>query len=77
MEARIVRDELQKCYKYEGVNNVETCHDLAQKYTSMIRDNKVGLDRCRRAQHAGHVPLGVLFFAANTQVKGYKVIDEE
>ncbi|KLT41557.1 putative NADH-ubiquinone oxidoreductase 12 kDa subunit mitochondrial precursor [Cutaneotrichosporon oleaginosum] len=41
MEARIVRDELQKCYKYEGVNNIETCHDLAQKYISMIRDNKV------------------------------------
>lgn len=42
MEARIVRAELQKCYRLEGVNNYENCHDLAEKYTSMIRENKVG-----------------------------------
>lgn len=41
MEARIVRSELQKCYRLEGVNNIENCHDLAEKYIGMIRDNKV------------------------------------
>ncbi|BEJ17456.1 hypothetical protein CspHIS471_0608570 [Cutaneotrichosporon sp. HIS471] len=41
MEARIVRRELQDCYNTEGVNNIEVCYDLAQKYLAMIRDNKV------------------------------------
>lgn len=51
MEARLVREELQKCYRGEGVNHLENCKDLAEKYTAMIRDNKVctgtGGMRCR------------------------------
>lgn len=42
MEARIVRDELQKCYRGEGVNQLQNCKALAEKYAAMIRDNKVG-----------------------------------
>lgn len=42
MEARIVRDELQKCYRGEGVNQLQNCKVLAEKYAAMIRDNKVG-----------------------------------
>ncbi|RSH87911.1 uncharacterized protein EHS24_000429 [Apiotrichum porosum] len=41
MEARIVRTELQKCYRGEGVNHLENCRELAEKYTAMIRDNKI------------------------------------
>ena len=42
MEARIVRGELQKCYRGEGVNQLQNCKELAEKYAGMIRDNKVG-----------------------------------
>lgn len=41
MEVRIVRTELQKCYKYEGVNQLENCKELAERYMQMLRDNKV------------------------------------
>ncbi|WVF68668.1 hypothetical protein IAT40_003439 [Kwoniella sp. CBS 6097] len=41
MEARIVRDELQKCYRGEGVNHLQNCKELAEKYATMIRENKV------------------------------------
>jgi hypothetical protein len=42
MEARLVRKELQKCYRGEGVNSYQNCRELAEQYTKMIRDNKVG-----------------------------------
>ena len=41
MEARIVRDSLQKCHRIEGVNSLENCKDLAEKYTQMLKDNRV------------------------------------
>lgn len=41
MEARIVRKMLQDCYRLEGVNQNEKCKDLAEKYLTMVRDNKV------------------------------------
>lgn len=41
MEARIVREELQKCQKAEGVNHYQVCHDLAQKYMDLLKDAKV------------------------------------
>jgi hypothetical protein len=43
MEARIVRGELQKCYRGEGVNQLQNCKELAERYAGMIRDNKVSL----------------------------------
>jgi len=41
MEARIVRSQLQECYRVEGVNQNENCKELAEKYLHMIRENKV------------------------------------
>ena len=41
MEARLVRDNLQKCYRVEGVNYLENCKDLAERYAQMFKDNRV------------------------------------
>ncbi|CAL1716793.1 unnamed protein product [Somion occarium] len=41
MEARIVRDNLQKCYRIEGVNHLESCKHLADRYITMIKENRV------------------------------------
>ncbi|KAJ3483395.1 hypothetical protein NLI96_g6344 [Meripilus lineatus] len=41
MEARIVRTNLEKCYRVEGVNHYENCKHLADRYTEMLRENKV------------------------------------
>lgn len=41
MEAKLVRDELEKCQKTEGVNHYENCRWLADKYLQMLRDNRV------------------------------------
>ena len=41
MQARIVREELVKCQRGEGVNHYKKCGHLAEMYTGMIRDNKV------------------------------------
>ena len=41
MEARIVQTNLQKCYRIEGVNHLEKCQHLADRYTEMLRENRV------------------------------------
>jgi len=41
MEARIVRDNLQKCYRVEGVNHLENCKHLAERYSQMLKENRV------------------------------------
>lgn len=41
MEIRLVRDELNKCYKGEGVNATEHCKDLALRYLGMLKSHKV------------------------------------
>ncbi|KAG5720932.1 hypothetical protein E4T56_gene864 [Termitomyces sp. T112] len=41
MEARLVRDELEKCQQGEGVNHYENCKWLSEKYLNMLRENKV------------------------------------
>ncbi|KAH7930233.1 hypothetical protein BV22DRAFT_1001209, partial [Leucogyrophana mollusca] len=41
MEARLVRDELVKCQRYESVNHLENCRWLAEKYSKMLQENKV------------------------------------
>jgi len=43
MEVRIVREELQKCHKAEGVNHYQVCHNLAKKYSEMLKDGKVSM----------------------------------
>lgn len=41
MEARIVRENLEKCYRVEGVNHLENCRHLADRYVEMLKENKV------------------------------------
>jgi hypothetical protein len=41
MEARLVREELEKCQKYEGVNHYENCRWLSEKYLDMLKENRV------------------------------------
>jgi len=41
MMARLVRDELEKCQKSEGVNHYENCKWLSEKYLTMLEENKV------------------------------------
>ncbi|OAX37992.1 NADH-ubiquinone oxidoreductase 12 kDa subunit [Rhizopogon vinicolor AM-OR11-026] len=41
MEARLVRDELVKCQRHEGVNHLESCKWLSEKYLLMLKENKV------------------------------------
>jgi len=45
MEARIVRDNLSKCQKVEGVNSYERCKDLAERYADMLKENRVRVYR--------------------------------
>lgn len=41
MEARLVREELEKCQKTEGVNHYENCRWLSEKYLTMLKENQV------------------------------------
>ncbi|KAH7906980.1 hypothetical protein BJ138DRAFT_554801 [Hygrophoropsis aurantiaca] len=41
MEARLVRDELVKCQRHEGVNHLENCKWLSEKYITMLQENRV------------------------------------
>ncbi|KAI0784180.1 NADH-ubiquinone oxidoreductase 12 kDa subunit [Abortiporus biennis] len=41
MEARIVRSNLEKCYRLEGVNHYENCKVYADRYADMLKENKV------------------------------------
>ncbi|KAH9856517.1 NADH-ubiquinone oxidoreductase 12 kDa subunit [Lenzites betulinus] len=41
MEAQLVREKLDRCYESEGVNHLESCRDLRERYIDMLRDNRV------------------------------------
>lgn len=41
MEARLVREELQKCHKAEGVNHYQVCNYLTKRYLALLEDAKV------------------------------------
>ena len=41
MELRLVRAELDKCHKAEGVNHYENCRWLAEKYLGMMQTYRV------------------------------------
>lgn len=41
MEAKLVRDELDKCFEHEGVNHQENCKWLSEKYLGMLKQAKV------------------------------------
>ena len=40
MQLRLVRDELDKCHKAEGVNHYENCRWLAEKVLDMMREKE-------------------------------------
>ncbi|KAG9013873.1 hypothetical protein FRB94_004254 [Tulasnella sp. JGI-2019a] len=41
MEARLVREELIKCQRAEGVNHYAECKHLAEMYLRMMKTSKV------------------------------------
>lgn len=41
-----MRDQLQKCYRVEGVNSNEVCRHIAQKYAQMVEQNRVSQFLC-------------------------------
>ncbi|KAM0522305.1 hypothetical protein ACHAPE_001894 [Trichoderma viride] len=41
MMARLVQEELGKCYVREGVNHLEKCGHLREKYLQLLATNKV------------------------------------
>ncbi|KAI9858516.1 MAG: hypothetical protein M1824_004252 [Vezdaea acicularis] len=41
MMARLVREELGKCYFREGVNHLEKCGKLRERYFELLKDAKI------------------------------------
>ncbi|KAF2084014.1 hypothetical protein K490DRAFT_50201 [Saccharata proteae CBS 121410] len=41
MMARLVREEMGKCYRREGVNHLEKCGDLRERYFELLKESKI------------------------------------
>ncbi|KAI8327610.1 hypothetical protein BD560DRAFT_417804 [Blakeslea trispora] len=41
MEARIIKEKLDECYRTEGVNHYQSCRHLADLYFDALKNNKV------------------------------------
>ncbi|KAI7903095.1 uncharacterized protein BX663DRAFT_551942 [Cokeromyces recurvatus] len=41
MEARLIKEKLDECYRTEGVNHYQTCRELADMYFATIKTHKV------------------------------------
>ncbi|KAF2662750.1 NADH-ubiquinone oxidoreductase 12 kDa subunit mitochondrial precursor, partial [Lophiostoma macrostomum CBS 122681] len=41
MMARLVREEMGKCYRREGVNHLEKCGHLRERYLELLKDAKI------------------------------------
>jgi len=41
MQSRLLRDELAKCQRTEGVNGYENCKDFAERYIDSLKNAKV------------------------------------
>ncbi|KAF2436456.1 hypothetical protein EJ08DRAFT_623936 [Tothia fuscella] len=41
MMARLVREEMGKCYWREGVNHLEKCGHLRERYLELLKDSRV------------------------------------
>lgn len=41
MMARLVREELGKCYYREGVNHLEKCGTLRERYFELLKESKI------------------------------------
>ena len=62
----MVREELEKCQKSEGVNHYENCKWLSEKYLTMLKENKVSPTLHDMLAFTHTLPA---------QVKGYKQVD--
>jgi len=41
MQSRLLRDELEKCHKTEGVNSYENCKAFADRYMDSLKTARV------------------------------------
>ncbi|OBZ72729.1 NADH-ubiquinone oxidoreductase subunit, mitochondrial [Grifola frondosa] len=41
MECQIVKDNVQKCFRLEGVNHLEKCKALRDRYLEMLAENRL------------------------------------
>ncbi|KAI1329655.1 NADH-ubiquinone oxidoreductase [Xylariaceae sp. FL0255] len=41
MMGRLVREELGKCYRREGVNHLENCGKLRERYLELLKNHRV------------------------------------
>ncbi|RCI04129.1 hypothetical protein CU098_002038, partial [Rhizopus stolonifer] len=41
MEARLIKEKLDECYRTEGVNHYQSCRHLADMYLGVLKTNKV------------------------------------
>lgn len=53
MEARIVREELQKCRKAEGINSYYYCKPLVETYLGLLREAKVSVREMLKSGRQG------------------------
>lgn len=52
-----MREELQKCWRTEGVNHYEVCHPLTAKYLDLLRSNRVRFSLVYRLGEAGKLTV--------------------
>ncbi|KAG1473281.1 hypothetical protein G6F56_001042 [Rhizopus delemar] len=41
MEARLIKEKLDECYRTEGVNHYQSCRHLADMYLATLKTHKV------------------------------------
>lgn len=75
MEARIVRENLSKCQKVEGVNHYESCKDLAERYADMLKENRVSVSLSFSLTSFYLYESMLTVFGCQLQVKGYKTVE--
>lgn len=66
MELRLVKQELQKCHQYEGVNHYANCQQLSNRYVDMLKDHRVS-----------YYLFFNLQYLTFKKVKGYKIQEKE
>jgi len=53
MMARLVRDELGKCYVREGVNHLQNCGKYRDRYLQLLKENR---EKGYRGQQENYIP---------------------
>jgi hypothetical protein len=74
MEARLVREELAKCWREEGVNHYQSCHALSEKYLDMLRSHRVR-KRTRASERPRERKIADCDMIPLLQVTGYRKLD--